>query len=104
MYDLFLPPNKPIKSQNSKLKSPIRKSGHQHSCLRLLLFVQLLRRVADQQSAHGQIAEQRHRQHRTGARADPVHDYVLPVGVAGAAPLQCRRQHRIEVAARVVEG
>lgn len=59
--------------------------------------------LSNQQPSHGQIPEQRHRQQRTAARPDPVHDNVLPIRVTRAAPLQCRCQHRIEVAARIVE-
>lgn len=62
-----------------------------------------IRLVADQQPSHGQIPEQRNGQQRTATGPDPIHDNVLPVRVPRAAPLERRRQHRIEVAARIVE-
>lgn len=69
--------------------------------IRLLLSLNLL--VAHQHSANGQIPEQRHRQHRTAACAQPVNDNMLPVRMTRAAPFQRRGQHRIEVTSRIVE-
>uniref|UniRef100_A0A182TNL4 Uncharacterized protein n=1 Tax=Anopheles melas TaxID=34690 RepID=A0A182TNL4_9DIPT len=59
--------------------------------------------VGQEHVAEGGRLEQWHRKHRTHARSNPVDDDMLEGGIARTAPLQGGRQHRVEVAARVVE-
>lgn len=59
---------------------------------------------AEQKIADDRMLEDRHREHGTDARAEPIDDDVLNVSVTRASPFEAGTQDGIEISAREIEG